>query len=490
MAFPPPPPPPGPNPNGPGGPPRSWSPNSPSAQNQPGPYPGPNPGQNRPQQPPPGYPQGGPPPGYPQGPPPGYPAAGGQGGMGGRPPGGPPTPGFPSGHAPIPQGPGGPGGTPPSGSKRTLILILAGALLLVGAIATAGVFFFRSREPDIATVPTVRPTTFAPRPTPTPTPTPTSSPTPSTSGSESPTPEPSTSLSQDLPKSAPLPINQLIAPIERDGDRDLFLVDVTGKAKTKQLPSPNGPDNNPMMQPSRDTIIYINGSELRVMAADGTGDRALLDAPPKGCGAVEHASWSQTEPDQLLVQCVPEKKVNELMVIQLNGTVVRRLKIEQERIDDPSLSADGQTVLFWASNSFDEQGGSIYSMPIDNSEKPTQLTKSDVGVDADPAFSPDGEFIAFRRRVPNGTAEGNLDVFVMRSTGKGQRSVVNTPAADFKPVWSPDSQQLLVVSDRTSADGEAGETFDLWLTRASNGKVVRKLGLKAPYVTTPFWVQK
>lgn len=402
-------------------------------------------------------------------------------------------PGFPSGHAPIPPGPGGPGGPGGSsggGSRRTLILILAGALLLVGLVATGVVLYQRWSGPDVVGEPTLGPTTFAPQPSPTPTPTPTPSPTPTDSGSATPTPTPTASLSQELPKSAPIGVNLIIVPIERDGDRDLFLVDVTGKAKTKQLPTPNGADNNPMMQASRDTIIYINGSELRVMAADGTGDRLLLDAPPKGCGDIEHASWSRLEPDQLLVQCVPEKEVNELMVIQLNGTVVRRLKINQERIEDPSLSADGQTVLFWASDSFDEQGGSIYSMPVDNSEKPTRLTKSGVGVDADPAFSPDGELIAFRRRVQNGTDDGNLDVFVMRSTGKKQRSVVSTPAADNKPIWSPDGQQLLVVSNRSSAKGPAGDTYDLWLTRASNGKVIRKLGLKAPYVTTPFWVQK
>ena len=67
---------------------------------------------------------------------------------------------------------------------------------------------------------------------------------------------------------------------------------------------------------------------------------------------------------------------------------------------------------------------------------------------------------------------------------------MSTPADDNKPIWSPDGQQLLVVSNRTSAKGPAGDTYDLWLTRASNGKVIRKLGLKAPYVTTPFWVQK
>jgi Tol biopolymer transport system component len=108
-------------------------------------------------------------------------------------------------------------------------------------------------------------------------------------------------------------------------------------------------------------------------------------------------------------------------------------------------------------------------------------------VDDDPAWSPDGTQIAFRRRVPNGTNAGNFDVYVMAADGTGLRAIAETPAQDFKPIWSPDSKNLLIISNRKSAQGEPGKTYDLWLTRVSDTEVLANLGLKAKQITKPFW---
>ena len=78
----------------------------------------------------------------------------------------------------------------------------------------------------------------------------------------------------------------------------------------------------------------------------------------------------------------------------------------------------------------------------------------------------------------------------MNADGTVARSVAATPAADFKPVWSPDSKNLLIISNRESAFGGPGRTFDLWLTRVSDGEVLTNLDLKARQITRPFWTQR
>mgnify|MGYP003694128703 CR=1 FL=1 len=133
-------------------------------------------------------------------------------------------------------------------------------------------------------------------------------------------------------------------------------------------------------------------------------------------------------------------------------------------------------------------GGALYTLPIIGTGAPKQLTKSADGVDADPAWSPDGTQIAFRRTVPNGTVNGNEDVFVMNADGSALRTRSRrTPAADFKPVWSPDGKNLLIISNRKSESGDPEATFDLWLARVSDGEVLTNLGLKARQITRPFW---
>jgi Tol biopolymer transport system component len=123
-------------------------------------------------------------------------------------------------------------------------------------------------------------------------------------------------------------------------------------------------------------------------------------------------------------------------------------------------------------------------------DNPKQLTDSADGVDADPAWSPDGKQIAFRRKVPNPGGGTNEDILVMNADGTAARAVATTPAADFKPVWSPDSKNLLIISNRKSAVGGPGDTFDLWLTRVSDGEVLTNLDLKARQITRPFWTQR
>jgi len=45
----------------------------------------------------------------------------------------------------------------------------------------------------------------------------------------------------------------------------------------------------------------------------------------------------------------------------------------------------------------------------------------------------------------------------------------------------------LIISNRKSTSGGPGKTFDLWLTRVSDGEVLTQLGLEARQITRPFW---
>ena len=67
----------------------------------------------------------------------------------------------------------------------------------------------------------------------------------------------------------------------------------------------------------------------------------------------------------------------------------------------------------------------------------------------------------------------------MNADGSGVRPVAETKASDFKPVWSPDGANLLIISNRKSAFGGPRKAVDLWLTRVSDGEVLTPLGLDA-----------
>lgn len=67
-----------------------------------------------------------------------------------------------------------------------------------------------------------------------------------------------------------------------------------------------------------------------------------------------------------------------------------------------------------------------------------------LGSDADPAWSPDGSRIAFASE-----RDGNLEIYVMNANGESPVRLTNVvPAANYRPVWSPDGARIAFVSAR------------------------------------------
>ena len=118
---------------------------------------------------------------------------------------------------------------------------------------------------------------------------------------------------------------------------------------------------------------------------------------------------------------------------------------------------------------------------MDGSSEPVQLTNRKIGSDADPAWSPDGTMIAFRRRG----AHDNFDVYLMSADGSGVRPIAAGPAREEKPAWSPDGNQLMIISNRV-ASGKPATTYDVYVFDVDGG-APRPLGLTAKVVLAPVW---
>jgi tricorn protease len=67
------------------------------------------------------------------------------------------------------------------------------------------------------------------------------------------------------------------------------------------------------------------------------------------------------------------------------------------------------------------------------------------GVETDPVFSPDGEWIAF-----TGEYDGNVDVYVIPAAGGVPRRLTYHPGADTAVGWTPDGRSVVFASARNS----------------------------------------
>ena len=421
------------------------------------------------------------------------------------PPGQPPGPPGQRSGPPVPpygpggRGPGGPGGHPPQsggdggpfGSRRNLILAIVGGVVLVGA--AIGIGFWLARPDTTATPPPVGQVSAPPASE---TAAPSSAPPSTPSGSASPSPSDSASGGSTapgaLPAGPPLGPNLLVVPMRTDDDdedaRPLYLVDAAGGGAPQKLDGPDGKLANPMLQKDRTSIIFLEDRTLHVMGSDGTGERDLADRDPAGCDDVAGASWSQADPSTMVISCRLGKADFRMLVINTDGRLIRRLDAGAKRFGDVTISPDGQTVLYWANESSTGDGGSLYTLPLIGTGAPKKITSQASGLDGDPSWSPDGSQIAFRRLI--GGVGGNADVYVTNADGSAQRAVAETKASDVKPVWSPDGKNLVIVSNRKSDFGKAGKSWDLWLTRVSDGEVVDNFKLDADEITTPTWTYR
>lgn len=130
------------------------------------------------------------------------------------------------------------------------------------------------------------------------------------------------------------------------------------------------------------------------------------------------------------------QSMDQVCIMNADGSGMRVLTTEKKRHYYPSLAPDGGSVVY---TSFLEQNVyEIYSLNL-NSGNVDQLTDK-LGVLTAPEISPDGGSIVLSRGNP---ANGSQRVAVMDRNGKDARNIVS----GWDPTWSPDGEQILFASD-------------------------------------------
>ncbi|MCC6300783.1 MAG: PD40 domain-containing protein [Anaerolineales bacterium] len=175
-------------------------------------------------------------------------------------------------------------------------------------------------------------------------------------------------------------------------------------------------------------------------------DEYAATSPPTE--APQEYDSSPSSADQLTGQIVFTCQVNrvqatnQICIINADGSGFRQLTSDNVGHFYPSLSPDGQSVLYSA---FREQNVyEIYEMNLSNGE--TKRLTNRLGIANAPEVSPDGESIVFMRGNPN-TQENQI--WVMQRNGEYPENIPQ--ALGWDPTWSPNGKFILFASDR---DGE------------------------------------
>jgi Tol biopolymer transport system component/DNA-binding winged helix-turn-helix (wHTH) protein len=242
-----------------------------------------------------------------------------------------------------------------------------------------------------------------------------------------------------------------------DGSRVIFQVeneDKTGEirvmdAATKKILSvikTQSPDGYPKFSPDGSSIVFqdrINGnSEICLTRADGSGGvQDLTNDPARDV----KPAWS---PDGSEIVFSSNRDGNfeafQLYVMNADGSNQHRVYYSDAMSVDASWSPDGRELIFTNDKEDGRTGNfEIFAVEPETTAPERRLTFRP-GYDINPSYSPDGTRIAFVS-----LADGNPEIYMMRSDGSGLVRVTRNKADDTEPSWSPDGKRIIFTTNRT-----------------------------------------
>ncbi len=128
----------------------------------------------------------------------------------------------------------------------------------------------------------------------------------------------------------------------------------------------------------------------------------------------------------------------------------------------PSLSPDGEVVVY--SRTVDGNADLFWQRVA--GENTRNLTAGSPAADTQPAFSPDGEWIAFRSDREGG------GLYVMGATGESVRRLTTF---GYHPAWSPDGRRIAFTTGQVTEARVRKDRSELWVIELETEKLRRVL---------------
>jgi TolB protein len=263
----------------------------------------------------------------------------------------------------------------------------------------------------------------------------------------------------------------------RNGNKEIWAMDYDGENQ-HELTQLHTISLTPRWSPDASRIAftcYAQPGNSGVMSAQICVYSTLtnhLISWPRFKGTNSSPSWS---PDGTQLMFMSSMLGNpELFISDASGQRPKRLTFSNGANTSPSWNPKtGQQVAFVS-----DRGGipQLYTMNSDGSSQ-AKVDLPDMGYVIDPAWSPNGQLLAFSWRRPN----GNYDLYVMEIVTRQLVELTRDVGRNERPSWASDGRHLVFESTRTG-------TRQIW-SMLADGTQARQLTQKGQN-ESPNWSPK
>jgi Tol biopolymer transport system component len=251
---------------------------------------------------------------------------------------------------------------------------------------------------------------------------------------------------------------------DRGNVGDIYVIALDGSAP-RRLTATDVRENGPAFSPDGRTIAYTRVGELWLMDADGGNQRPLTGQYS------DRPTWSPDGRTIVFSGSRPGGARTGLYSIGVDGSGLRRLTTvdDSRAMTMPSYSPDGSTIAF-------QRGGYLALIDSDGTDERI-ISPELLGVI--PAWSSDGQRIAFSMNV----AGGSTEIHTVRPDGTALQRLTHSYSRDIAPSWSPDGSQIAFGSER---DGN-GELYVMNSDGSGSTRITHDPDGHGPYDGGPSW---
>jgi TolB protein len=229
-------------------------------------------------------------------------------------------------------------------------------------------------------------------------------------------------------------------------DHDIWVTDLEGNVS--RLIDEPGADGFAAWSPDGTRIAFVasrdGNCEIYVMNADGSNQVNLTNSDSDEL----YPSWTRSgllhnypdwSPDGATIafsggnQPAGPESAHNIYLVDVDTGLEEQLTVQGEVLFGPKWSPDGGSLTY-----FDNDGPFTIWVVGSNGSGAMDVTEGGFN-----SWSPDGSMIVFDR----GGDEEDVDLYVMSFDGE-PRPLVDSPAFDTLPAWSPTGDLILFSSDR------------------------------------------